>query len=111
MEAASQRLKPVALPASPSNLAARDVSIIVPTNGTGFQFVVGALASWLAIDPLEVIVVTIDDQVQLLNALIDKSLERVRGNKWPVVWSAQKVLSSSSSTTTSSCSHFSFDTS
>lgn len=75
MEAASQRLKTVALSASSSNLAARDVSIIIPTNGTGIQFVVGALASWLAIDPLEVIMVTIDNQVQPLNALIDKSLE------------------------------------
>lgn len=46
-----------------------------PTNGTGIQFVVGALASWLAIDPLDVTMVTIDNQVQLLNALIDKSLE------------------------------------
>lgn len=67
-------MKPVAPPASPSYLAARDVSIIVPTIGTGTEFV-GALASWLANDPLEVIVVTIDDQVQPLNVLIDKSLE------------------------------------
>lgn len=75
MEAASQRLKTVALPASSSNLVAKDVSTIVPTNSTRIQFVVGALASWLAIDPLGVIMVTIDNQVQLLNALIDKSLE------------------------------------
>lgn len=71
---AARRLKPVLLPASPSNLAARDVSIIVPTVRTGIEFV-GALASWLANDPLEIIVVTVDDEVPLLNARIDKSLE------------------------------------
>ena len=46
----SQRLQPVALPASSSYLAARDVSIIVPTIHTRTEFI-GALASWLANGP------------------------------------------------------------
>ena len=71
---ASQRLKPIPLSASPSYLAARDVSIIVPTIQTGIEFV-EALASWLANDPLEIIVVTVDNEVSLLNALINKVLE------------------------------------
>ena len=74
MEAASQRLKPVSLPTAPTYLAARDVSLIVPTIGTKVDFV-GALASWLANGPLEIIVVTVDDQVPQLNALVEKSLE------------------------------------
>ena len=69
----SQRLRPVTPPASPSYLAARDVSIVVPTIQTGTDFI-GALASWLANDPLEIIVVTVDDQIQHLNRLIEKSL-------------------------------------
>lgn len=71
---ASQRLEPVSPPASPSYLAARDVSIVATTIRTGVDFV-GALASWLANDPLEIIVVIIDDQVPLLNALVDQSFK------------------------------------
>ena len=55
-------------------MAARDVSIVATTIETGVEFV-GALASWLANDPLEIIIVTIDDQVPFLNALIDQSLK------------------------------------
>lgn len=74
IQVTSQRLKPITPPASPSYVAARDVSIIVPTIQTGTDFI-GALASWLANDPLEIIVVTVEDQVQHLNRLIKKSLE------------------------------------
>ena len=80
----SQRLKPVAPPASPSYLAARDVSIIVPTIQTSIEFV-GVLASWLANDPLEIIVVTVDDQVQHLNGLIGKCLKGTEYSRTKVI--------------------------
>ena len=70
---ASRQSKPVPRLASPSNLSAKEVSIICPTIQTANEFV-KAFGSWLANGPSEVLVVTIDDEVLHVNALIDKCI-------------------------------------
>ena len=74
LEFASRCSEPVALPTSPSYLPARDVSVIVPTIGTQIEFV-EALTSWLANNPLEIIVVTVKDQLEIVKEFVAKCLE------------------------------------
>lgn len=61
------------LPRRPFYLLARDVSVVVPTIDTGAEFS-GVLNSWLANSPLEVIVVTVEEEVPLLRNIINGSL-------------------------------------
>ena len=73
-------MDPISPPASPSYVVARDTSIVATTTKTGVRLG-ETLASWLANDPLEIIIVTIGDQVPFLNALIDHSLKDTEYSK------------------------------
>ncbi|EJT78162.1 hypothetical protein GGTG_03264 [Gaeumannomyces tritici R3-111a-1] len=60
---------PTPVPDDPTYEPSRDVSVVVPTIDTSDNFV-DSLESWLAADPLEIIIVTTPDQVFRVQSLL-----------------------------------------
>lgn len=71
---ASAQLQPISLPANASYIASEDVTVIVPTIQVDDSFT-EALLTWIANEPLEIIIVTVYSKRQEMQDIVTKTLK------------------------------------
>jgi hypothetical protein len=73
---ASKNLQPIPIPVHASYTASQDVTVIVPTIQSDSSFT-EAFLTWIANDPLEIIIVTIDSKLQEMQSIVAKTSKDV----------------------------------
>jgi Glycosyltransferase like family 2 len=81
---ASKNLQPIPIPAHASYTASQDVTVIVPTMQSDSSFTETFL-TWIANDPLEIIIVTIDSKLQEMQSIVTKTSKDVAGSSTKVM--------------------------
>jgi len=81
---ASKNLQPIPLPVHASYTASQDVTVIVPTIQSDGSFT-EAFLTWIANDPLEIIIVMIDSKLQEMQSIITKTFKDVAGSSTKVM--------------------------